>query len=122
MTDYLPLHDDAASFTRIASAVLATGQLVRVSGSGTVAPVTAASGDWLGVAGFDADIGAAVTIYAGGVQRLTAAATITAGQLLQGAAGGQVAPFTDGTAEANIVGVALSSAVSGALVEVRPTR
>lgn len=122
MAEYLPLHDDGDSFTRSASAAITGGQLVRVSGSGTVAPVSAASADWLGVAAFDASSGDNVTVFCGGVQRLTAAASVTAGQTLEGAASGQVTPHTNGTNDYNIVGLALTTAASGALVEVKFVR
>ena len=121
MAEYLPLHDDGDSFTRSASASITGGQLVRVSGSGTVAPASAASSDWLGVAAFDANSGDNVTVFCGGVQRLTASGAVTAGDMLVGAASGQVATnATPGAGQQ--VGVALTTAASGALVEVKFVR
>jgi predicted RecA/RadA family phage recombinase len=122
MAEYLPLHDDGDSITRVASASITGGQLVRVSGSGTVAATTAASADWLGVAAFDANNGDNVTVYCSGVQRLTASGSITAGALVEGAASGQVASHTNGTNDVNVVGLALTTATTGNLVEVKLTR
>jgi len=118
MAEYLPLHIPGKAFTRQASAAITGGQLVVVSGSGTVAPAGAASASWLGVAGFDAATGDNVTIFDEGVQRLVASGAITAGALVEGAAGGKVATHTNGTNDYNVVGLALSTAADGALVEV----
>lgn len=120
MAEYLPLHDEGDSFTRSASATITAGQLLRVSGSGTVAPVSAASADWIGVAAFDASSGDNVTVYAGGVQRLTASGTVTAGDIVVGAAAGAVVTNAAPGAGQQ-VGVALTTA-TGALVEVRLSR
>ena len=130
MAEYLPLHDDGDSFTRSASAAITGGQLVGVSGSGTVAPTTAAQASWLGVAAFDANSGDNVTIFAGGVQRVTASGAVTAGDLLVAAASGQVSTLAavttptagDVTNTRAIVGLALTTAANGALVEVKFAR
>lgn len=130
MAEYLPLHDDGDSITRSASATITGGQLVRVSGSGTVAPVSAASADWLGVAAFDAASGDAVTVFCSGVQRLTASGTVTAGDQVVGATSGQVATLAvaagataaDINAARQVVGLALTTATSGNLVEVKLVR
>ncbi|QJU52937.1 DUF2190 family protein [Herbiconiux sp. KACC 21604] len=118
MADYTPLHEPGKAFTRQASAAITGGQLVVVSGSGTVAPASAATHSWLGVAAFDAGNGDLVTIYDEGVQRLTASGAITAGALVEAATGGKVASHTNGTNDFNVVGLALSTAADGALVEV----
>lgn len=118
MAEYVPLFQPGKAITRTASAAITGGQLVRVSGSSTVAPVAAASADWLGVAGHDAASGDPVTIYCEGVQRPVASGAITAGSTVEGAATGQVAAHTNGTSDVNIVGLALTTAASGALVEV----
>lgn len=118
MAEYLPLHLPGKAFTRQASAAITGGQLVIVSGSGTVAPSTAATHAWLGVAGFDAASGDAVTIFAEGVQRITATGSITAGQLVEPATAGTVAAHTNGTADYNVVGIALTTVTTGQLVEV----
>lgn len=122
MAEYLPLHDEGDSITRQASAAITGGQLVIVSGANTVAPASAAAATWLGVAGFDAASGDNVTVYTGGVQRLVASGAVTAGSTVEAAASGQVAAHTNGTNDVNIVGLALTSATNGNLVEVKLTR
>ena len=123
MAEYLPLHDDGDSVTRAASASITGGQLVIVSGSGTVAPASAATAAWLGVAGFDANSGDNVTVFTSGVQRLTAGTGgVTAGNTVEAAASGQVVAHTNGTNDVNIVGLALTTATAGNLVEVKLTR
>jgi hypothetical protein len=120
MAEYLPLHAPGRAITRSASAAITGGQLVIVSGSGTVAPSSAASAAWVGVAGFDAGSGDNVTIHAGGVQRCIAGTGgVTAGQLVEPAAGGTVVTHTNGTNDFNVVGLALSTATAGNTVEVQ---
>jgi hypothetical protein len=122
MAEYIPAKEPGRDFTMTTSAAVTAGQLVRVSGSGTVAPTSAASADWLGVAGQDAGSGVKVTVFTGGVQLLTASGSITAGANVEGAASGQVASHTNGTADANIVGLALTSATNGNPVQVQLIR
>jgi hypothetical protein len=118
MAEYLPLYKPGQAITRQASATITAGQLVRVSGSGTVAAVSAASDDWLGVAGFDAVSGDKVTVFMGGVQRCVCTGTVTQGELVEGATAGTVATHTNGTNDVNVVGLALTTATVGNLVEV----
>lgn len=120
MAEYLPLKSPGQDFTMTASAAIVGGQLVRVSGSGTVAPTSAASADWLGVAANDAASGALVTVFTGGVQRLTASGSVAAGAAVEGAASGAVA--TNSTFGANTVGIALSAATTGNPVNVQLLR
>lgn len=122
MPEYLPAKAPGSDLTFTASAAVTGGQLVRVSGSGTAAPVSAASADWLGVAAYDTGNGANVTVFTGGVQLLTTTGAVTAGQNVEGAAGGTVAAHTNGTADANVVGLALTSAAGGAKVSVQLLR
>lgn len=113
MADYLPLKAPGQDFTLTTSGAVTGGQLVRISGSGTVAATTAASADAIGVAAFDAASGATVTVYSGGVHVLTASGAITAGANVEGAAAGAVAAHTNGTADVNIVGRAITTASGG---------
>lgn len=123
MAEYVPLFKPGQAVTRQASAAITGGQLVRVSGNGTVAPTTAASADWFGVAAFDAANGAHVGVFTSGVQRIACTAAITAGATVEGAANGQVATHTNGTNDINIVGLALSTTTAaGQLVEVKLVR
>lgn len=130
MAEYLPLYMPGCAVTSQASAAITGGQLLGVSGSGTVAPTAASQASWVGVAAFDATTGDKVTFYTSGVQRLTASGAITAGDLVVAAANGQVstaAAVTTPTAadvstSRAIVGLALSSAANGALVDVQTDR
>lgn len=117
MADYLPLFKPGQSITSTTSAAVTGGQLLIVSGSGTVAASSAATHLFVGVAAFDAASGAEVTIHKGGVQRLTATGAITAGERVMAAAGGTVAAFS-GTDYSQVVGVALTTAANGAAVDV----
>lgn len=120
MAEYLPLYAPGKAITRAASAAITGGQLVVVSGSGTVAPASAGTASWVGVASNDCASGDNVTVYAGGVQRVIAATGgVTAGQLVEPAAGGTVASHTNGTNDVYVVGLALSTAIAGAPVEVQ---
>lgn len=107
MGDYLPKFKPGQSVTYKASAAITGGQLVEVSGNRTVAPAGADSAKVVGVAGFDAAIGDDVTVFDGGVQRLTASAPIAAGATVTAAAAGKAT--TGGT---NKVGIALEAAAA----------
>jgi uncharacterized heparinase superfamily protein len=119
MAEYLPLHQPGKSFTRQASAAILAGQLLVVTGSGTVGPASAATAAFVGVAAFDAASGDNVTVYAGGIQRLVASGTVTAAQTVEAAASGTVATHTNGANDVNIVGLALTTATAGNLVEIQ---
>lgn len=117
MADYTPLFKPGQAVTRQASAAITGGQMVVVTGSGTVGPSAGASAAFAGVAAFDAASGDQVTIYAGGVQRPTASGAITAGDIVTTAAAGRV--ITNAAPGAGQqVGIALSTAADGQLVDV----
>jgi predicted RecA/RadA family phage recombinase len=116
MAEYVPLFRPGQTITRQASADITGGQVVEVSGSGTVAAAGAASAKWLGVAAFDAKTGERVTIETGGVQRPLASGAITAGDNVTTAPNGLVA--TAAAAAGTAVGIALTTATDGNPVEV----
>lgn len=120
MADYVPLYLPGQAFTATASAAITGGKAVKVSGDGTVATNAAASTYIIGVAAFDvAASGDKVTVFARGtIHRLTASGTVTAGNTVEGAAAGAVAAHTEGTNDARIFGVALTTASDGNTVEV----
>ncbi len=123
MAEYLPLHDEGP-ITRSASAAITGGQLLYVSGSGTVAPTTGATPAWVGVAGFDANPNDNVTVWSDDVQRpIAGAGGVTAGLLVEAGAGGTVVnqPAT-GALPGNVVGLALTTAPANALAEVQFNR
>jgi hypothetical protein len=117
MAEYLPIYKPGQAITLAASATITGGQLVEVSGSGTVGPAGAASVKVVGVAAFDAVSGDNVTIFAGGVQHAVASGAITAGAVVQAGAAGTVAAGTTAP-----IGIALSTAADGADVRVQLAR
>lgn len=130
MAEYVPLHTPGVAVTSQASADITGGTLVGVSGSGTVATATANQSSWVGVAAFDAKNGEKVLVHSGGVQRIVNSGGVTAGQILVAAASGQVAALAavttptaaDVTNTRAIVGIALTTASSGEVVEVKMER
>jgi len=120
MADYVPLFKPGQAVTAtVATTAVVGGRLVEVNGVGTVGPAGAASVKVCGVAAYDAAVGEKVTLFNGGVQRLTASAAVTAGDNLAAAAAGKVAAIAAGTF-GQLVGVALTSAAAdGDLVEVQ---
>lgn len=121
MADYVPLYKPGASITSQASATITAGQLLEVSGSGTVGPAGAASLKCVGVAAFDAASGAKVTIHAGGVQKIVAAGAITAGDIVAAGAAGTVAAIGAG-AFGTKIGIALTTAADTAVAEIQMDR
>lgn len=120
MADYVPLFLPGQAYTATASAAITGGKAVKVSGDGTVATNAAASTYIIGTAGFDvAASGDKVTVFARGtIHRFTAAGAVTAGDLVEGAASGNVATHTVGTNDARVFGIALTTAADTASVEV----
>lgn len=130
MASYVPLFNPGQAITSQASAAVTGGQLLAVSGSGTVAPAGANALNWVGVATQDAANGEKVGVVSGGVQRLTASGAVTAGDVVVAAAAGQVSTLAavttptaaDVTNTRAIVGIALTTAANGALVEIKMER
>lgn len=121
MSDYSPLYRPGQTITRQASAAVTGGQMVVVSGSGTVAASAGASAAWLGVAAFDAAAGDHVSIEREGVQRPIASGAITAGDIVVTAAAGKVVTNAAPGAGQQ-VGIALSTAADGQTVDVAFSR
>ncbi|MGV9744599.1 capsid cement protein [Rhodococcus zopfii] len=113
MAEYVPIRKPGAALVSQASATITGGQLVAVSGNGTVAPAGAGSSAWLGVAAFDAVSGDKVTIHAVGEHELTASGAIAAGGVVISAAAGAVAAIGSATDYSQVVGVAVSAAANG---------
>lgn len=122
MADYTPIAVPGSAFTLNASAAITGGQVVAISGSGTVAPAGATSGAVVGVAAFDAASGADVLVYTGFiVHESIASGTVTAGDQIASAATGQVATLAPAAAATAadinnaraILGVALTTATTG---------
>lgn len=130
MGDYLPRFKPGASITSTASATITGGQVVEVSATGTVGPAGATSLKWIGVAAFDAVSGDKITIHTGGVQKLVASGTVTAGDIVVCAAAGQVSTLAavttptpaDVTGSRAMLGIALTTATNGNIVDVQMER
>ena len=127
MADYVPIIcDDDVSFTSQASATITGGQVVAVTGSGTIGPAGANSVAVVGVAGQDAATNGYLTVYSGGIQNLVASGTVTAGDLVVAGAAGTVATLAavttptaaDVTNTRAILGVALTTATTTNLVRI----
>lgn len=116
MAEYIPLFMPGDEVSMTASAAITAGQLVAVSGDGTIAKTAAASAKVVGVAAQDAAAsGDIITVYCrGAVHRSTSSGGSTAGDALQAAANGAVASHTVGTNDANTIGVALTTAADTA--------
>jgi hypothetical protein len=120
MADYSPLYLPGKAVTVTASAAITGGQAIKVSGDGTVAANAAASTIIIGVAGQDAAASGdkIVAFLRGTVHRLTASGTVTAGNVVEGAAAGAVATHTEGTNDDRVFGIALTTATDGNSVEI----
>lgn len=113
MPDYTPVYL-GHEITLVASTTITGGQLVVITGSGTVGPAGANTAGHIGVAGHDATAGQRLMVTGTGlVHESVASGAITAGQDLVSAATGAVAARGSGV---NRVGLALTSATNGNLV------
>jgi hypothetical protein len=122
MPEVLPVFTPGEAITRTASTAVTGGQLLAVvPANATVTPTAAATAAWLGVAGHDAASGARVTVRKGGVQRLVASGAVTAGDIVVPAAAGAVASNAAPGAGQQ-VGIAITTAANGAVVEVDMVR
>jgi hypothetical protein len=129
MADYTPVYAPSKVVTMTASAAVAGGDLLEVSGSGTVRKVaTAISFNYIGVAGEDTPVNGRVTVYARGyVHESVADGAITAGdqlntsatagrQVVTAAATGASPAKADVDRVRGIIGVALTSVADNARV------
>ncbi|WP_063017184.1 MULTISPECIES: capsid cement protein [Nocardia] len=121
MPEYAAIFKPGEAFSRVTSAAVTGGQLLIVSGNDTVAPSSAATSAWLGVAAQDGGSGDLVTVLTGGVHELAASGAIAAGARVVPAAAGAVADIGAGTDYSQVVGVALAAA-SGGKVRVKLAR
>lgn len=118
MAENLPIYRPGQAMTYKASATVTAGQVVAISGDGTVAPAGATSKAVVGVAAFDAAVNDNVQVHAGGVQNCTASGAITAGDpVVAGAAGTVVSSATP--AAGTQVGIATSTAADAAKVRIQ---
>ncbi len=104
------------TITGTASATITAGQVLVVSGSGTVGPAGADAANVVGVAAHDASTTAPTLNYfpRGKVHVSTASGGITAGARVNSGAAGTVASAAAGTGN---IGIALTTALDTAAVE-----
>lgn len=122
MSDYTPVTSDQAAFTSTASAGISGGQVLQVSGNGTVAPCTANTQRAIGVAASDTPSGGRVTYYLlpgmiheavnNNAGTITAGAAITAGA----SAGVDTGTLATVAAAGTLIGIALTTATTGSKV------
>lgn len=130
MADYVPRFTPGDDITLQASGTIVGGRLVAVSGSGTVDTAGANALNWVGVAAFNASSGDKLTVFSGGVQKLVASGSITAGDIVVCAAAGAVSTLAavtsptaaDVTNTRARVGIALTTAADTATVDVKMER
>lgn len=114
MGDYAPLYMPGDVITGTASATITAGQVLVVSGNGTVGPAGADSNAVVGVAATGAASGALVTYHGRGqVHVSTASGGITAAARVNSAATGKVASATAGVGN---IGIAMTTASDAASV------
>jgi hypothetical protein len=117
MADYVPAFPlGAGGWTSQASGAITGGQLLLVSGAGTVAPATLTALTVVGVAAHDAASGANLVVFPLKMIHETNAGTggITAGNPLKSDANGLVTLWVSGTdSAAAFLGVALNTATAG---------
>lgn len=123
VADYTPVFGNGVNpYTVTASATIVGGQIVLITGSGTVGPGTALAVTFVGVAAHDAASGAVLTVWptSGVVHESTNgnAGTITAGNPIVPGATGNVDTATVGVAAAAgyLMGTAVTTAATGAKV------
>lgn len=118
MADYAPKYLYADQITGTASATITGGQLLVVSGDGTVGPAGADAANVIGVATMDAAANARVSYCPRGKVHISTAASggngVVAGANVFSAASGTV--DDTGTA-ANKIGIFLTTAAAGAAAE-----
>jgi hypothetical protein len=121
MAEYLPITKPGQAETAKLSGTVTGGQLIAVSGDGTVGVAGAASTAVVGVAGFDGVVNDNITYFSGGTQSLKASGAITAGSpVIAGALGTVVASATPPAGQQ--IGVAKTTAADTAQVRVQWTR
>lgn len=121
MSEYVAIFQPGAAITSQASADITAGQVLVVSGVGTVGPSGANAANVVGIATCDAKSGAKVVYQTSGVHELVNSGGVTAGDIIVSAASGQVAKLAavttptaaDVTNTRAIIGVALTTATTG---------
>lgn len=115
MADYVPLFLPGQAVTGYtASATVVGGRAAYVSGDGTVANAATAANIPVGIFSQDFASGEKVGFFGRGtVHRLVASGTVTAGDVVESAAGGAFATHTQGTNDVRSFAIALTTATTG---------
>lgn len=108
MASHVHLFTPAAAVTFTAQDAVKGGQLVAIAGDRAVVPAEAGTAKHIGAAAFDVPAGEKVTVLRGGVQRLLAAGTVTAGNAVIAGAAGTVADAGATPDALAVVGIALT--------------
>ncbi len=110
MAQYLPLFRPGDTVTFGVTTAVVGGQPVEVgTADRTVAPASAGSASYVGVAGHDAAVGDLVTVEVGKpVHELVAAAAVALGERVEAAGAGKVRTAAEGT----VIGLALTAAAA----------
>lgn len=104
MGEYTPTHIPGHDKTYTATAAVTGGQVIEVSATGeSGAPTSAASNHTVGLALYDAAIGARFAVCSGGYQTPLSGAAITAGVPVKSGAAGTVVPWVSGTDGAELI-------------------
>ena len=118
MAQYLPQHRPGDTVTFDVTADVTGGTPVQVgTADRSVAPATAGTTTFVGIAGHDAKVGDKVTVEVGKpIHLLVASGTIARGTKVEAAAGGRVRALA--AESTGSFGMALTSATDGAPVQV----
>lgn len=119
MVDYAPYLQPGQAISLTVSAAVTGGQLVEITTDKSIQPAGAASAKVIGVALYDGAVGDTIAVQSAGVQRLTAASAINAGDSVQAAANGQVATVSSTNP---VIGIAIAAAASGATALIKLNR
>lgn len=122
MGDWLPRFSYEKPVPMTTSAAVTGGQLVYISGNGTVAPTSGASTLAFGIAAMDDAIGGnVITVYRACIGTIAASGSIAAGAAIIPAASGAVATIASDTTYDQVCGQAISAAASGVVeISLRP--
>lgn len=117
MSDHLPKFAPGTAVTRTASAAIVGGQLLRVTGAGTVGPTSAEAQVFAGVANRDAAAGELLVPQRGGVHVLQAAEALAAGDRIQTGAAGKAALWVAADVPGACIGFAWEAIAADAFGE-----
>lgn len=119
MADYVPVFLPGEAVTFMASAAVTAGQIMEVSGSGTVAPYVLAASPSIkvvGVAGHDCAANKPVTVYIRGcVHESVAQGTVTAGDQVSVPVTGDTAGAQVKTVTIDVTATPTQATINGAI-------